>query len=657
MNAFDYIKPYMPPGWVGRYTGNGEWIGGTCPFNCGRSTGTFYINTRDGFAWCHREHRGWNLEELLKGLRAPLGERNDIISILGHTRKSRKAAVPVGVIPESILGLFQNEPEQLLTMFDPALLQHEEVGFSVVDERIIFPVRDEHGVLVAISGRATRPGDTPRYRFYGGNDKVIDCVRQFAPTYTLNRRPLVWRIHKVIPDLVQYPYLLVVEGFKAALWLLQCGYKNVVCIFGSIMTQEQEDLLVRLNVPIYLFLDNDEAGIDGTFKMGERLRSKTKVFVCPYKTLETREQPDSLTPEQVNDAISGATPYGVWKRSEAMTFERQRVTRNREKADRQSGGGTGDKAAKKKYFNRKESEIIIPKGKDRGYMVHPVKLEIVDPRDPLGNTISETYPFLIHNEKFKPREKGAKFDIKEALCSAGWNDRNPKPCNGCRANEDGTMDIEHARQMEALQVVLLEHIHNIHVKTERGTEYDKWLVCTGRTCKECGKSPKDFGRAGFIKLGKNHFGHLLDYDAKCKKLCKVCHKEIWVQELYCSECGKTVLDVTAAKLADADIEPLIIDGMTCTSCGKFTHPLEFLACAGDCENPERATIFDCSFRIERTGEGTGSALAFDERIIEPMPKEVAHLAEPLDFEKVFAQETLAEQATILGCPNFYADQK
>lgn len=652
MNAFDYIKPYMPEGWLGRYTGNGEWIGGTCPFNCGRSTGTFYINTRTGFSWCHREHRGRTIEELLKGLGSPRSVREEVVKILGQLPKPRKKRLPVGEIPETILGLFQNDPEQLFTVFDPALLQEEEVGFSPVDERIIFPVRDAEGRLVAVSGRATREGDTPRYMFYGGNEHKEDCVRLFSPTYVFNRRPLIWRLHKVLPNLVKEPYIIVVEGFKAALWLLQCGYRNVVSIFGSIMTEEQEEVLVRLNVPIYLFLDNDQAGVDGTMKMGERLRSKVNVFVCPYEQIETREQPDSLSLEQVHRAISGAVPYGRWKRSEEMSFSRQRVTRRSEEETKKTRTPGG---AKKKYFARKDMEIIIPKGKERGIMVHPVKLNVLDPRDPSGNTLSETFSFKIHTETYKERAPGQKFEIKETLCSAGWNPHQPKPCVGCSANEDGNLGIDHAREMEALQIVLLEHIHKVHVKTARGTEYDKWVICSGpRTCEECAKrTPKDFGRAGYIKLGKNHFGHLIDYDAKCRKICRVCKKELWVQELLCTECGETCVDVVAARMTDAEIEPLTVNGMTCPNCGRHTRPTEFLSCEGGCSDPARTTIFDCSFRLERIGEKTGSALSFSDRVIEPMPEEVQHLAEPLDFEAIFQPETLAEQSAILGVPNPY----
>jgi DNA primase len=64
-------------------------------------------------------------------------------------------------------------------------------------------------------------------------------------------------------------YLIITEGFKACLWLLQCGYTNTVALMGSSLSEKQASLLHRLRVRVVLFLDNDTREKEAMKKIGK----------------------------------------------------------------------------------------------------------------------------------------------------------------------------------------------------------------------------------------------------------------------------------------------------------------------------------------------------------------------------------------------------
>jgi hypothetical protein len=70
-----------------------------------------------------------------------------------------------------------------------------------------------------------------------------------------------------------------------------------------------------MGAQVYLFLDNNEAGITGTLKTGEKLMRSLPVKVIEYpERLANDEdaQPDDLTIEELLEAKSSAVSYAIW---------------------------------------------------------------------------------------------------------------------------------------------------------------------------------------------------------------------------------------------------------------------------------------------------------------------------------------------------------
>lgn len=300
-----------------------------CPFHM-KSDGTaekhpsFSMSLTTGLWFCHACQEKGNLFTFLRNIGLP---RDQIELHHGLTIENAKSAMPVmfdpakpGVIsedpiPESLLGVFDYCPVDLLRAgFSEDTLKHFEVGFDTTHYRITYPIRDLKGNLIAISGRSVLDVD-PKYKVYDEEYKVWDL----PPRTYWNKRVAMWNSHVVYPELFfqsQPSYIVVVEGFKACMWVWQAGIKNVVALLGTYLSKEQKWILERLGVPVYLFLDNNDAGIRGVSKCAEQIKSSLRVLVVDYpERLEddAAAQPDNLSDVEVNVQVARASNYFEWK--------------------------------------------------------------------------------------------------------------------------------------------------------------------------------------------------------------------------------------------------------------------------------------------------------------------------------------------------------
>ncbi len=157
--------------------------------------------------------------------------------------------------------------------------------------RVVIPIHNERGELVAYSGRY--PGEAPEGR----------------PKYLL---PSGFRKSHVVFNLNQAGAsakqngLVVVEGFFDVFRVWQAGFHQVVAIMGSALSDRQRDLLadsVGPNGTITLLLDRDNAGRSCLDQCIAEL--SPRVFVKSLGLPNEGDQPDRLTTEQIRLILVG----------------------------------------------------------------------------------------------------------------------------------------------------------------------------------------------------------------------------------------------------------------------------------------------------------------------------------------------------------------
>lgn len=139
-------------------------------------------------------------------------------------------------------------------------LSHEYNG-KIADlflNRIMFPIKDLNGNIVAYSGRKYDDSDAPKYI----NTKE---------TIIFKKGNVLYNYFSALEEVRRKKEIIVCEGFMEVIRLYSIGVKNVVALMGTSFTSDQLEVIKKLNVNVVLNLDNDGPGKLAAFQIGETL--------------------------------------------------------------------------------------------------------------------------------------------------------------------------------------------------------------------------------------------------------------------------------------------------------------------------------------------------------------------------------------------------
>lgn len=142
---------------------------------------------------------------------------------------------------------------------------------SIFTGRIIFPVRDEFGRFISITGRTLVEGEKPKYYntdFEKGNH--------------------LYGLYQALEEIRKRNIVYVFEGNADVVSAHQFGIKNTVCVMGTAFRDDHLILLSGYTKNIVLIFDNDSGGKGalGSFnaKHIEEKRSRgVRIFRCSLK--------------------------------------------------------------------------------------------------------------------------------------------------------------------------------------------------------------------------------------------------------------------------------------------------------------------------------------------------------------------------------------
>lgn len=167
--------------------------------------------------------------------------------------------------------------------------------------RIIFPIYDHRGSVIAFSGRVI-PGVGPK-----DTAKYINSPE--TPTY--HKSSSLYGIHLAREFIKKKGIAIIVEGELDMISSWQIGVKNTVAIKGSSLTEEQVRLLSRFCKKIILALDADFAG-DEAAKRGIKIAQAENLDIKVAK-FEGFKDPDEMAredPEGFKNGLIGSV--SIW---------------------------------------------------------------------------------------------------------------------------------------------------------------------------------------------------------------------------------------------------------------------------------------------------------------------------------------------------------
>jgi len=126
--------------------------------------------------------------------------------------------------------------------------------YDVFRNRILFPIFDASGRVIAFSGRTlSTDSETPKYV-------------NSPETELFNKSEILYGYDKAKNGIRKFDFSLIVEGQFDVVLSHQAGYNNAVAVSGTALTGAHVNLLGRLSNRVVLALDADRAGLGAVKK-------------------------------------------------------------------------------------------------------------------------------------------------------------------------------------------------------------------------------------------------------------------------------------------------------------------------------------------------------------------------------------------------------
>lgn len=149
--------------------------------------------------------------------------------------------------------------------------------------RILFPVENEQGKVVAFSGRLLKASDNPHFN----EPKYLNSPE----TELFNKRRVLFNYKRARSTIRKEQEAILFEGFMDVISAYQAGIKNAIATMGTSLTNEQIHMLDRITDKIVVAYDGDNAGIEATKRATDLLTEET------HFDLEIVSFPEGLDPD------------------------------------------------------------------------------------------------------------------------------------------------------------------------------------------------------------------------------------------------------------------------------------------------------------------------------------------------------------------------
>jgi len=176
-------------------------------------------------------------------------EENPTISFLRKYKRLVRNEEEIVDTPldESVLNQFIHAPCKIFTDDNISILAQEyfEVGYDLLENRVIFPIRNEKGELVTVKGRTLAE-----------NYKLLGLPKYYV-YYDTQTNHILYGSWQNKEELKKAEYILVFESEKSVMKCWQYGIYNCVAICKKSISKQQIRKLLSMGKPIVLCYDSD----------------------------------------------------------------------------------------------------------------------------------------------------------------------------------------------------------------------------------------------------------------------------------------------------------------------------------------------------------------------------------------------------------------
>jgi DNA primase len=185
------------------------------------------------------------------------------------------------------------------------------VPYDRFRDRVIIPIHDQRGRVIAFGGRTLKSDVQPKYL-------------NSPETSIFHKGSVVFNFHRARQPAHESGSVIAVEGYMDAIAIYQAGLKGVVATMGTAFTEEQVATLWRLSSEPVICFDSDRAGIVAAQRSIDRILPLLKVGrTFRFVFMEEDKDPDDLIREKgvetFREVLAGSLPMWdvLWERETA----------------------------------------------------------------------------------------------------------------------------------------------------------------------------------------------------------------------------------------------------------------------------------------------------------------------------------------------------
>ncbi|HSX59525.1 MAG TPA: DNA primase [Tahibacter sp.] len=214
------------------------------------------------------------------------------------------ATFGLGYAPDAFDGLRSalGTNSQRIALLEKAgmLIRGDRGAYDRFRDRVMFPIQDRRGRIIAFGGRVLTKGDGPKYL----NSPETPLFHKGRELFAL------WQVRQAQQKISR---ILVVEGYMDVIALHQFGLPEAVATLGTATTREHAEILFRNCADVYFCFDGDRAGRQAAWRAAEsvlpRMRDGRQAH---FLFLPDGEDPDTLIRQEGRDGFEqrlvAATP-------------------------------------------------------------------------------------------------------------------------------------------------------------------------------------------------------------------------------------------------------------------------------------------------------------------------------------------------------------
>ncbi len=184
---------------------------------------------------------------------------------------------------------FKNNTPELLAL---GMLVENDKGnrYSRFRNRLMFPIFNRKGEVIAFGGRVVNPEDKPKYL----NSPETTLFHKSNELYHLN--------HAKRSD---EDFLLVVEGYMDVVALFEAGFDNACATLGTSLTKTHLERLLQAKSKLVFCFDGDNAGRGAALKAMQLCFAElTDGLDLRFMFLPEGEDPDSICQQQGREVFN-----------------------------------------------------------------------------------------------------------------------------------------------------------------------------------------------------------------------------------------------------------------------------------------------------------------------------------------------------------------